>query len=174
MTTIRVGKRKRFTMVDRSTVADVRLSFRARGVLLWLLDKPDDWTTTADAIATHGTEGRDAIRSALRELESCAYLVRRKWRTGTGTWQSEWTVYERPNGTEPGRETSAGQPMRETRPQELDTETETDLAHDAELKLSADPTCVTCRGQGRSRNPNNGSIIDCFCTYRDSLPGRAS
>ncbi len=157
MTTIRVAHRHRFTTVDRAALNDAALSFRARGVLVWLLDKPDDWRTTADVIAQAGKEGRDAIRAALTELEQASYLSRKKWRDSTGVWKSEWVVYEQPQtvGTKPGRETSAGYPLRITRPQLLNTEQNTELA---------DPDCFDCHGTGVAYYPGAGVDGRCACT----------
>lgn len=133
MTTIRVEKRHRYTSIDRGTLNDSRLSFRARGILAYLLDKPDDWRTNAGAIAAAGREGREAVRTALAELEAAGYLVRRKWRNRAGRWESEWTVHERPDPadmsgfTQPRKPTlltSPGYPTREPGPQVLKTETE--------------------------------------------------
>lgn len=101
MGTIRVAKRNRFTPIDRRTINDRQLSFRARGVLHFLLDKPEGWKADSELLTVHTTEGRDAIRSALRELEEFGYLVRRKWRdSSTGQWVSEHIVYERPSDAE--------------------------------------------------------------------------
>jgi hypothetical protein len=94
ITTIRVPSRERWTAVSRQTINDTRLSFKARGILLWLLDKPDDWVTSAERIESQGIEGREAVRSALKELEQFGYLVRTKYRDADGTWRSEWHVHE--------------------------------------------------------------------------------
>lgn len=102
MTTIRVAHRRRFTTIDRETINDERLSFRARGLLAWLLDKPDDWTTDSTRIAADTTEGRDAIRTTLKELEIHGYLVREKYQNNLGHWVTSWTVFERPGETEDG------------------------------------------------------------------------
>ena len=97
MTTIRVARRQRYTSIDRRTIQDSRISFRALGVLAWLLDKPDDWQADADTIASTHTEGRDAVRTALRELELAGYLVRRRFRNPeTQRWACEHTVHEVP------------------------------------------------------------------------------
>lgn len=96
MTTIRVSKRTRFTVIDRATVNDADLSYRARGVLLWLLDKPDDWQTDSNAIARAGKEGRDAVRAALKELQTCGYLARERKQVEHGKWVTDVLVYERP------------------------------------------------------------------------------
>jgi hypothetical protein len=70
------------------------VSYRAKGILLWLLDKPDDWRTNADAITRAGTEGRDAVRVALCELEDAGYLVREKHQNENGQWSTFVSVYE--------------------------------------------------------------------------------
>lgn len=96
MTTIRVARRHRFTPIDRRTINDDRLSFRARGVLVYLLDKPDDWRTDSESIARAGCEGRDAVRAALAELELCGYLRRSKTQDAAGLWSTEIVIFERP------------------------------------------------------------------------------
>jgi len=104
MGTVRVAKRRRFTQVDQATVNDQTLSFRARGVLVWLLDKPDDWRCDSLAITRAGTEGRDAIRAALNELEEHGYLVRNRFRDAeTGQWGYEAVVFETPQSNPLGR-----------------------------------------------------------------------
>ena len=80
-TSIRVARRDRYTSVSRSTINDENLSFRARGILIWLLDKPDDWRVDSEQIAAAAKEGRDAVRTALNELVAAGYIVRMQ---GTG------------------------------------------------------------------------------------------
>jgi hypothetical protein len=86
----------RWTAVDRRTVNDERLSYRARGLLVWLLDKPPDWEWNATTAAASATEGRDAVRAAMRELEAAGYLVRRKAQLSDGRWTTDTWVLERP------------------------------------------------------------------------------
>lgn len=83
-------------MVAREAVNDDRLSFRARGVLAWLLDKPDNWRWSSETLAAAGTEGRDAIRAALRELETVGYLTRDRVQGPDGKWRIVTVIYERP------------------------------------------------------------------------------
>ncbi len=101
-----------FTILSNAVINDERLSFRARGILTWLLSKPDDWHTRSESIAAQSPprEGRDAVRSALRELAELGYLVREKIQNERGQWSTIQTVYEEPvTGPAPG-EPTAGAP----------------------------------------------------------------
>lgn len=114
MSTIRVARRHHYTTIDRRTLNDDRLSFRARGLLVWLLDKPDGWEVRSSDIAKMTKEGRDAIRVALGELGACGYLVRKRSRGERGRWVTETIIYEAPSKESPGGtgdwESGAGRP----------------------------------------------------------------
>ena len=85
-----------WTVIDNRTLNDATVSFRARGVLAHILSKPDNWRTSAAKLALHAPEGRDAIRTALNELEAAGYIERRKNRDTAGRWKQELIVYDRP------------------------------------------------------------------------------
>ncbi len=86
-----------YLMVRNEAIRDSTLTFRARGLLTLLLSMPDNRRVNADWISKQGPEGRDAIRSVLRELEAANYLRRDSWQEpGTGQWVHESTVYESP------------------------------------------------------------------------------
>ncbi|MFI0912437.1 hypothetical protein [Streptomyces abikoensis] len=61
------------------------MSFRARGVLAFLIAKPDDWRARTESIAKEGTEGRDAVRKAVMELKAAGYyrVVTERQKDGT-------------------------------------------------------------------------------------------
>lgn len=96
MSTIREQDRGQFTVVDDRTAQDFRLSFRARGVLLWLLSKPDDWTFTRESLAKEAPEGEDAMREVLRELTEFGYIARERLRGRDGLWFTHTRLYEVP------------------------------------------------------------------------------
>ena len=97
MRIIRSSRRDHFTIVDQKAINDPSLSFRARGLLVYLLDKPDNWITSSTRLVSEAKEGRDAIRTALRELEDAGYLVRKKRQSKrTGRWQTVWIIRETP------------------------------------------------------------------------------
>lgn len=84
MAIVRIERYARFTNVPNEAIEDDRLSFRARGVLVYLLSKPDHWTARSEQLVSEGREGRDAIRTALRELETYGYLERTRERIDGG------------------------------------------------------------------------------------------
>lgn len=96
MATIRVARRRRYVVVDQAAIEDARLSFRARGVLAFLLSKPDDWSIDSERLAADTVEGRDAVRTALKELETYGYFRREKRQVEKGRWITEATLYESP------------------------------------------------------------------------------
>lgn len=99
MTTIRNPQRERYAVVDRGLINDRSLSFRAKGVLVWLLDKPDGWWFDSVQLAKEAKEGRDAIRTALKELETGGYLVRTRERDAEGKWVTVTELHETPGQT---------------------------------------------------------------------------
>lgn len=62
--------------IDRALVRDTRISFRALGIAVRLLSNAPGFRMTSHDLANESTdrEGRDAVRTALRELEEAGYL----------------------------------------------------------------------------------------------------
>lgn len=86
-----------FVMVDKYGVNDDRLSWKAKGILVYLLSKPDDWVVRVADLIKRAKDGRDSVRSGLRELEDNGYLEKYQHRDENGTFgEVEYIVYERP------------------------------------------------------------------------------
>ncbi|MGD3109527.1 hypothetical protein [Streptomyces sp. YGL11-2] len=94
MTILRRNLSSGFTVLPTATVEDERLSFRARGVLVFLLAKPDNWQVRSDSIAAAGQEGRDAVRKALRELRNYGYYRVVPERQADGTFLQITEVHD--------------------------------------------------------------------------------
>lgn len=73
-TIIRTPKERHYFSVSRATAQDATLSFEARGVLLYLLSKPDDWTVQIADLMREGGIGRDKAKAILKELRAAGYI----------------------------------------------------------------------------------------------------
>lgn len=94
---IRGPRPDRYVIIANEIAQDERLSFRARGLLTLLLSKPEGWRTNSTQLALETPrEGRDAIRTALRELETVGYLTRRRHQDTAGRWITDTIVTDEP------------------------------------------------------------------------------
>lgn len=93
---VRESRRERFTVVSNAALEDSRLSFQAKGLLVYLLSKPDGWSVSREHLATVGTNGISSVRAILTELEQCGYLtrVRKAGEHGHFAWES--IIHENP------------------------------------------------------------------------------
>jgi hypothetical protein len=88
-----------YLMIDRETVQDERLSWEARGLLVYLLSLPADWDIRVRHLQKQGSAGRDALRKILRELQQFGYVsgFGESERGERGRFgQTEIRVYETP------------------------------------------------------------------------------
>lgn len=83
-TIIRAPRRDRFLIIDQRAIDDDRLSWAARGLLGYVLSKPNDWKVLVNDLRKRGDLGRDGIYRLLRELRDTGYMrfVRKRDRHG--------------------------------------------------------------------------------------------
>ena len=74
-----------YAQIPNAWMRDARLSRKARGLLAELLTHRVGWEITIDSLVANGPEGRDAVRSAIKELERFGYLRRARIRRDDGT-----------------------------------------------------------------------------------------
>ena len=72
------GLESDFTIVPNKAIND-KLSWAARGMLLYLCSKPDDWEVNITDLVNQTTgsarrSGRDAVRKIMDELVECGYI----------------------------------------------------------------------------------------------------
>lgn len=85
-----------YTIIRNELLRDENLSYRARGVLTYILSNVDGWRSNVEDLAKRGKEAKTAIYTAMRELEDAGYLTRKKVRTAQGTFDWEITFYDVP------------------------------------------------------------------------------
>lgn len=90
----RVSSPNGFTVIPNRALEDEGLSFRARGLLAYLLSRPPGWKTDSEKLARVGREGREAVRTALNELVAARYLIRIREQDERGRWSSRARLFD--------------------------------------------------------------------------------
>lgn len=80
------GKVKGFTIADNRVLSATNLSFKAKGLYIYLISKPQRWNFSSVRIANETNDGRDGILSGLQELETVGLLKRRQLTDKSGKW----------------------------------------------------------------------------------------
>lgn len=98
MAIIRSKRDRNFSIIDNALIDNTSLSFKARGLLIYMLSKPDDWKFYTTELAKHSSkEGIAAIKSALIEIENAGYLIRQKKRKNNGKFDGlDWKLVDIP------------------------------------------------------------------------------
>ena len=77
---VRVPKeeRTRFLTASYESSNDSRLSFKALGLHLYLLGKPDDWDANEDDLVKRHEDGKASVRAGIAELLQYGYMHRQR------------------------------------------------------------------------------------------------
>jgi len=87
MATIRVAKKKEFPyiQIDKFVIdKDDRISWAAKGVMTYLIGKPDDWEVNVKDLIKRASNGRDAVYGIINELIDAGYIEREQARGSSG------------------------------------------------------------------------------------------
>jgi len=118
MSIIRTVKRPHhYVHIDTTCLDDTRLSLRAKGLHSYLMSKPNGWKVLTPHLVHTCHEGRDAIRTALKELYQYGYATKRLLQDADGRLHGwEITIFERPG--EPLQPSDQKPVRRKTQPTE--------------------------------------------------------
>ena len=94
---IRTPDRDRFLIISKVPLEDTRLSWKAKGLLSFLLSKPDGWTVIVGYLVKKGPDGKASVMAGLRELEAAGYLRRDQKRRDDERFDGiDSVIYEEP------------------------------------------------------------------------------
>mgnify|MGYP002797148151 FL=1 len=97
MAVYRVQRTRDYTVMSNYHLKDKGLTLKSKGLLSMILSLPEEWNYTTRGLAAICKEGVDAIGSALKELETAGYIVRRQLRGANGRiTDTEYIIYEQP------------------------------------------------------------------------------
>ena len=102
MAVFRVEKNQNYTVMSNIHLKDKTLSLKAKGLLSQMLSLPDDWNYTLEGLASLNKEKIDAIRTAVKELETAGYIDRSRDRDEKGRLgDTIYVIHEKPVPSEP-------------------------------------------------------------------------
>lgn len=87
---------KGFTTVDNVVLNDTSLSWKAKGLFVYLWSQADEWDFYETEVVKHSTDGIRSMRAGLHELEEKGYLSRKRERVGNRLKGSIWLLSETP------------------------------------------------------------------------------
>lgn len=84
-------------IVDQKAIEDLRLSWAARGLLAYLLSRPNDWEVLVKDLVKRGNLKRDGILALLKQLRTARYVHFKNLRDAKGRLRGgTYTVFEIP------------------------------------------------------------------------------
>lgn len=90
MAIIRQKRKERFSIIDNRVIEDKRLSWGARGLLEYMLSKPDDWKFYMSELISHSDkDGRDKTYGYMDELKKYGYVTRKQKRNNNGKFGNQ-------------------------------------------------------------------------------------
>jgi hypothetical protein len=86
-----------FYILDNRIAEDDSLSWEARGLLIFLLCKPTNWTISVQHLVNSGNAGRDKVMRILKELKDSGYVEQSRARNDQGQLgDTEYVIHESP------------------------------------------------------------------------------
>lgn len=95
-TVFRVSKNKEnpYVMLNKKFLSDENISWKAKGILTYILSKPDDWVVRINDLVKQSTDGRDSIYAGIKELKNNGYMQLIEYRKKGKVFTSEYIVFE--------------------------------------------------------------------------------
>jgi hypothetical protein len=98
MTTIfRVEKNANYVVMSNHHLRNKEMSLKSKGLLSLILSLPPEWNYSLSGLCAICKESQTAMRSALKELETHKYLIRKRQKNSLGHFEYEYIVYEVPH-----------------------------------------------------------------------------
>jgi len=156
MAVFRVEKNHSYTVMANHHLRDERLSLKSKGLLSLILSLPDDWRISIEGMTQFSADGKDAIRSAIRELTDAGYITRAQTHSEAGTFSGyDYIVHETPAASP-----SSGFPTME-KPTTGNPTTENPTLRNTEELSTILPPIVPHEGDVGDGNPSvSGAAAD--------------
>jgi hypothetical protein len=112
MSVIRIKRRENpYVQIDKTALNDTRLSWKAKGLLAYMLSKTDNYQFYVSELTKHSKDGKDSTKRAIDELIKFGYMERKEKPKVKGKFVGyDYILHE-----EPIKVTVAEKPLRKNR-----------------------------------------------------------
>ena len=101
MVKIRKNGSSKITIVSNQIVRDDSLSWKARGIFVYLWSQSENWNFYEKEVAKHSADGLASLRSGIKELENHGYINRTRERVNGKLATPVWILSEEPKCEKP-------------------------------------------------------------------------
>ena len=162
MAVFRVERTRDYTVMSNYHLRDKNLSLKAKGLLSQMLSLPEDWDYTLAGLSYINRESKDAIRSAVNELEKAGYVQRRQTTDANGKFSAnEYIIHECPVTPAPSLE----KPL---------SENPTTDNPSTGKPLSENPTQINTKKSRKEKQNTDRSNTDSIPSFQQSIPAEPS
>lgn len=96
MSVFKIEKNKNYTIMSNYHLRDKNLSYKAKGLLSFMLSLPEDWDYSVNGLVSLSKENIKAVRTGLKELDDNHYLIRERINLENGKFDYNYFIYEIP------------------------------------------------------------------------------
>ena len=96
MSVFKIKKNENYTVMSNYHLRDKNLSYKAKGLLSFMLSLPDNWDYSLNGLVAVSKEQITSIRSTIDELKKQKYLKREISKDSKGKFKYNYLIYEIP------------------------------------------------------------------------------
>lgn len=93
---VQKDKSNPYVMLNKGFLNNPKLSWKAKGLLAYLLSKPDDWKVILEHLYTQSPDGEKSVRSGINELKEYNHVMKYPVYRGNRISHWETTIFETP------------------------------------------------------------------------------
>jgi hypothetical protein len=101
-----------FTMIDNAILRNTNISWKAKGLLCYLIHLPDDWQINLAHLELQATDGMDSLKSGMKELKDAGYIDHMTERDEKGKILKHiWLIFQSPDLNQKWKTQQVGNPQ---------------------------------------------------------------
>jgi hypothetical protein len=86
-----------YVMIDQRPILNKELSWKAKGILCYLMSRPDGWECNLVDLSKRSNDGLSSVKAGVKELQEAGHIKMNRTRTENGQLGTVlWEVYETP------------------------------------------------------------------------------